>query len=133
MIQHMPGDPTMSNPHEKFGTAIPIRVSKGGTKARPGGKTGPVIISAPGFENDTRPPYSDAKLIAIIEQGQASPREIPEELLDKVEYERVACKEDHHVLEQQFAGIGVSGTYGSLDGRASRRSVSKQKTGATQS
>jgi hypothetical protein len=65
--------------------------------------------------------YTESELQAIIEQGQSNPRPIPPELQERVEAARVAAKEDHRVLEMQFAGIGASGSYGSLDGRNRKR------------
>jgi hypothetical protein len=69
----------------------------------------------------TQPAYSDKELIRIIRAGETHPRSLSPELIPVAEAARVAAKEDLKVLEQQFAGIGVSGTYGSLDRRTPRR------------
>jgi hypothetical protein len=127
MRQHMPGDMVLSSPFEEFGTGIPVFLSKGGSRDHPRSKTGPVTVKEPGHEDRVIPPYPDAKLMAIIEDGLQNPRPIPPGLLDRTEAARVACKEDQKILETQFAGIGVSGTFGSLDGR-SRRRPTKGKT-----
>jgi hypothetical protein len=67
------------------------------------------------------PAYAESHLQKIIEDGRTNPRELPEDVQKVVEAARVADREDHKILEQQFAGIGASGSYGSLDGRNSRR------------
>lgn len=139
MKQHFPGDPVIANPREEFGPGIAVYISKGGTRVPPGGKTGDVTIRKPdgqaigrfgektAYLLEFRKPYSDAQLVKIIEAGQTSPREIPLEQVPIVEAARVADREDHKVFEQQFAGIGSSGTYGSLDGRSGRRPTRNKK------
>ncbi len=65
--------------------------------------------------------YSDKELSRIIEEGETSPRVLSPELVIAAERARVEGKEDLRALETQFAGIGVSGTYGSLDRRKPKR------------
>jgi hypothetical protein len=128
MLQHMPGDLVIRNPREEFGTGIAVRVNKGPSRTKPS-RCGPVIRSLPGWGPVALPAYPESRLKEIIEQGNCSPREIPDHLIDRVERERVADKEDHRILEQQYAGFASTGTFGSLDGRNSKRST-KNKTEA---
>jgi hypothetical protein len=129
MKESMPGDLVLYSPWEEFGTGIATRVDRGPNKF-PVGKCGPVTITRPGGVTTTIPSYPEAKLNEIIEQGTAAPRPIPPELLDEVEHRRVQCKEDHKIIEQQYAGFASSGTFGSLDGRNNRRPKSNIKTEA---
>lgn len=80
-----------------------------------------VVVQQPDGTVTMQDAYSESRLQEIIEQGSTRPRVIPPELQDRVEASRVADREDHRILETQFAGIGASGTYGSLDGRTKRR------------
>lgn len=100
----------------------------GPAKAPRPGKAGAVAVTYCGVPPGpvavfcrTQQPYSDKELIRIIREGETHPRLLTPAQVLVAERARVDAREDLKVLEQQFAGIGVSGTYGSLDRRTPRR------------
>jgi hypothetical protein len=100
--------------------------ARGSCRAPKPGKPGDVTITDASGKH-IRAAYSESVLRRIIEEGLLHPRLLtPEEAWD-AEQARVRSREDLRAIEMQFAGIGVSGTYGSLDGRNSRRSQQQER------
>ncbi len=99
---------------------------RGPSRSPKPGKSGVVVIRrlSDDYSVGTRAPYSDAKLQEIIEQGRSEPRYLDPDTAMIADRARAEASEDLRAVEQQFAGIGTSGSYGSLDGRNSRRSKS---------
>jgi hypothetical protein len=114
MRQFMPADRGWLN----MGPARAPRPGKAGVVAV---SYGGVPVGAVYILQRTQPAYSDKELIRIIREGETHPRQLTPAMVLIAEAARVAAKEDLRIFETQFAGLGVSGTYGSLDRRTPRR------------
>ena len=121
MKQSMPGDRTTGHDATRWLDMGPARVPKPG-------KAGIVSVLYCGVPvgpirmlQRTQPAYSDKELIRIIREGETHPRQLTPAMVLIAEAARVAAKEDLRIFETQFAGLGVSGTYGSLDRRTPKK------------
>ena len=114
MMQFMPGDDRWLN----MGPAKAPRPGKAGAVAitYTGAGPGPVSVL-----RRIQQPYSEKEQIRIIRQGETTPRQLTPAMVLIAEAARVAAKEDLRIFETQFAGLGVSGTYGSLDRRTPKK------------
>jgi hypothetical protein len=108
---------------ENMPSTYGVYVDRGPAKVarRTGRAAAGLVLIDRGGELTMERAYGEARVQEIVEQGRERPREIPPELRQKVEAARATDKEDHKHLEMTFAGIGTSGSYGSLDGRNRRR------------
>jgi hypothetical protein len=120
---HMPGQRNIhvGSLEEHNYSIVQGWTNRGPSRAPRPGKAGTVTVTRRSDSTLTHPAYGDKALALIIEQGEARPRVLPAEIVIEAERARVEGREDLRALEQQFAGIGVSGTYGSLDRRKPKR------------